>query len=268
MERMIEIADMIFSEMKQAQAHSKDSTGTGKTLLEVLSNARDEEMQTRLTDEEVKDNALVMLLAGVETTADTMCWTLAQLAQHPSVTVKVCQEIDTVFAGMTAGEQFGHAQVEMLKYFDKVIRETMRIFPPVISTIPRELLVDMTVGDWELKKGTMVTAYANEVHMNQKVWGADADDFRPERFDEQEPGQPSKNPYAWIPFGAGRRTCIGRVLAEEEMRIVLPLLLRELSFKLKEDHPPIEAQFKLIVVQPRSGLFLRFQERMRPPTPE
>jgi cytochrome P450 len=162
---------------------------------------------SRMDDEELRDQLLTMLLAGHETTATGLAWALERIARHPEVATRAARAV-----------REGDAT-----YLDAVIKETLRV-RPVIGDVAREVAAPFTLGEYDLPVGSTVRPSIALVH-----WGAqypEAATFRPERFLEADP--PAN---AWIPFGGGRRRCLGVAFATLEMRTVLAHILRQLSLE-------------------------------------
>jgi cytochrome P450 len=162
---------------------------------------------SRMDDEELRDQLLTMLLAGHETTATGLAWALERVSRHPEVAARAARA----------------AREDDTAYLDAVIKETLRV-RPVIADVAREVAAPFTLDGYELPVGCTVRPSIALVH-----WGSqypEAEAFRPERFLDADP--PAN---AWIPFGGGRRRCLGVAFATLEMRTVLTHVLRQLSFE-------------------------------------
>lgn len=171
-----------------------------------------------LSDDEVHDELITMLIAGHETTATALSWTFHRLTQHPEVLAKVLEEVDATSAE-DAGERAEHP------YLDAVIKESLRIHP-VIPGIGRVLQEPLELAGYALPKGSMLTCSILLAHFNEAAW-PEPDRFDPTRF---LPGGSAIKPtaYTYFPFGGGIRRCIGEAFALFEMRIVLATVLRTL----------------------------------------
>jgi len=254
---MQEISQSIFFELKrQNKSAEKSADGDVRgSFMEVLAAAYDEETKTKLSDQEVKDNALVIMFAGSETTSWTMSWTIYFLLQYPAVHTKLLAELDEA---ITSPDTY-YPSVP-LPYFDAVLKEVMRVQPITFSAAYRRLQKDTILGDWQVGKGAVILCYNHMIHLNPNVWGADAAEFKPERWLD-ETNTVTKNPFAYMPFGAGRRMCLGRFFADVELRAIFPLLIKTFNFKLIDNHPPIEAALRLPVLAMRNGLHLILEKR-------
>jgi cytochrome P450 len=158
-----------------------------------------------MTDEELRDQLMTLLLAGHETTATALAWALERLARAPEVLDRVTEEVRSGGDGDD--------------YLDAVAKETLRLRTIVPFSI-RRLAAPATIGGIDLPAGVNVAPCVHLVHRNPRIY-PDPDAFRPERFLEQPAGT-----YTWIPFGGGTRRCIGASFAVFEMKTVLATLLR------------------------------------------
>jgi cytochrome P450 len=174
-------------------------------ILSLLLQARDEDGQA-MTDGELRDELVSLLLAGHETTSTATAWAIERLVRHPHALARLLAEID-------AGEGDDYMQA--------VIHETLRV-RPVVPGVVRLLTEPLTVGDYELPTGTRVVCSAYLTNRNPRIY-ADPNEFRPERFLDTPP-----DTFAWIPFGGGIRRCIGASFAMFEMSVMLRTMLREL----------------------------------------
>ena len=182
-------------------------------LLSMLLAAEDaENPQKRLTDTEVRDQAMTLFLAGHETTANALAWTWHLLTQHDAVRVKMKAEID---AELGPDRVPGLEDAAKLPYPTAVFSEAMRIFPPV-WVVGRRALEDVTIGDYEVPRRTIVIMSQYLVHRDERWW-PNAMEFQPERWlDEQL--KKARPKFAYFPFGGGGRICIGDALRVDRGR--------------------------------------------------
>jgi cytochrome P450 len=192
-------------------------------LLSMLMTAEDED-GNHMTDKQLRDEAVTIVLAGHETTANALTWTWFLLAQHPEIEAKVHEEIDRVLGGRTPTM----ADLRQLTYTEMVIKEAMRLYPP-IPGIARESLQDTTLGDYFVPKGTIIFISINVLHHNAEVF-EDPFEFRPERFSKENEKNIPK--YAYLPFAAGPRVCIGNGFAMMEAVLVLATIARKYQLRL------------------------------------
>jgi cytochrome P450 len=176
-------------------------------VLSLLMAARDEDGRA-LSDEELRDELMTLLVAGHETTATALAWTLERLARHP-------EALATAKAEARAG---GH------EFLDATIKETLRL-RPVVPAVVRQLQAPMTFGGWNLPAGAHIGPSIYLLHRRPDLY-PDPLAFRPQRFLERSYGT-----YEWIPFGGGVRRCLGASFALFEMQVVLSTLLERVQLK-------------------------------------
>jgi cytochrome P450 family 135 len=177
-------------------------------ILSLLMQARDEDGEP-MTDEELRDELVTLLLAGHETTATSVAWAIERLVRHPQKLARLVAEID---AGPDGGERYATA----------VVNETLRV-RPVVPIVARMLTEDFELAGRRLPAGTRVMPSIYLTNRNPRVYDAPSE-FRPERFLEDAP-----DTFSWIPFGGGIRRCIGASFAQLEMKLMLRTMLGELE---------------------------------------
>jgi cytochrome P450 len=200
--------ELIYAELARRREQVAAGAQGGADILSLLLQARDDESPPtpEMTDGELRDELVTLLLAGHETTATTVAWALERLVRNPRALRRLTEEID---AG--AGEE----------YLAAVVNETLRA-RPVVPLVVRTLTGTMRLGAWELPAGTRVVPCIYLTNRNPRVYEA-PDEFRPERFLEAVP-----ETFSWIPFGGGIRRCIGAAFAQLEARLILRTVLSEL----------------------------------------
>jgi len=179
-------------------------------ILSLLLGARDEDGEA-MTDGELRDELVTLLLAGHETTATSVAWAVERLVRHPEKLRRLVAEIDAE-AGGGGGEE----------YMTAVVNETLRV-RPVVPMVARVLTGELQVGAYRLPAGTRVMPSIYLTNRNPRVY-EDAAEFRPERFLQAGP-----ETFSWIPFGGGIRRCIGASFALLEMKVMLRTMLGELE---------------------------------------
>jgi cytochrome P450 len=195
----------------------------GNDLLSRLLLAQHED-GTRMTDRQLRDEAMTLYLAGHETTALTLTWTWYLLSQHPHVEEKLVSEWQEVLAGSTPTVE----QLPRLPYTAAVIAESMRLFPPVY-VIGREATADLELGGYRVKRGYTVLMSQWVNHRDPKYF-PDPEEFRPERW---ENGLAKRLPkFAYYPFGGGQRICVGADFALMEAAIILATVGQRYRFTL------------------------------------
>lgn len=186
----------------------------GRDLLGMLMAATDDSGTERMSDRQLRDEVMTLVLAGHETTANALSWTWLLLGRHPEVATRLRGEIDEVLGGRPPAL----ADLERLPYTQAVIKESMRVYPPVWM-IERRALSDDVLSGYHIPAGTLVAVSPWTLHRDPAVF-PDPERFDPERFlGDAAPGR-----YRYLPFGAGPRTCIGNAFATMEAVIILATL--------------------------------------------
>jgi len=218
-------------------------------LLGLLLDAKDEDDGTRLTNTQLHHHALTFVLAGHETTSVAMSWVLYLLSQHPQVEEKVIEEINTILGERT---DFTMEEVEKLTYLDHVIKETMRVYPPV-PIVTRKAVNDDTLAGYHIPAGTKIVLCPGAIHKLDTYWENPLE-FRPERWETAD-----QNQYSFMPFLVGPRGCIGNKFAMLEMKTLLPIILRNFKVALV---PGTKVGKKLsVTLKPHPGLSVNISHR-------
>jgi cytochrome P450 len=220
--------------------------GEGDSILSMLIRARHED-GTPMSDAEIRDELLTLLVAGHETTATALAWTLHRLTRHPEALREVQAELDRV---VPDGAEPDRARE--LPYLDAVCKESLRIHP-VVPGVGRALEAPARIGGFDLPAGVFVGCSVVLVHSDPEIWPA------PERFDPRRflDGRPT--PSTYFPFGGGLRRCIGEAFALYEMRVVLATILRELEPVAAV--PDVRTLRRTVTLVPSDGMPLRFRRR-------
>ncbi|MEV0253420.1 cytochrome P450 [Streptomyces sp. NPDC050732] len=206
--RLHALIDGIISGYRQAAEDRGD-------LLSALLNARDED-GSRLSDQEVHDQVMTLLLAGVETTASALTWAWHLLAGHPEVAARLHAEVDEVLDGRTPT----YADIPRLKYTQRVFTETLRLYPPAWM-FTRAVTEDTELGGHRLPAGTDVLISPYVIHRTPGLF-ADPETFEPDRWLPERAAEVARG--AYLPFGAGSRKCIGDVFGMTEATLALAAL--------------------------------------------
>lgn len=217
-----------------------------------------EDVLTRLIDssgtrEQMRDELITLLLAGHETTASTLGWAFHLLDEHPGIAAKLRAEADAVL-----GDQLPtHEDLRRLPYTARVVEEVMRLYPPV-WLLPRVAQADDEIGGYHIPAGSDVVVVPYTLHRHPAYW-PEPEKFDPDRFDPDRSG--GRPRYAYIPFGAGPRFCIGNSLGVMEAVFVLTMVLRDLELKKIPGYQVVpEAMLSLRV---RGGLPMTVHTRNR-----
>jgi cytochrome P450 len=231
-------------------AHRQNRAGDGSDLLAMLLAARDED-GSGMSDQQLRDEVITLILAGHETTAIALSWTWMLLSQHPEVARKLEEELDRVLGDHAPTL----ADVPKLEYADRVIRESMRLYPPAWS-LGRQALVDVTIGGLPIKKGEQIWMIQWAMHRDARFF-PEPERFNPERWSGDM--QKKLPRYAYFPFGGGPRFCIGQSFAMMEAVLLLATFARAYRLTLLPEHPiePLTA----VTLRPKHGLRVRLRRR-------
>lgn len=232
---------------KRRQDHQKH-----EDMLGLLMDARDDADGAGMTDTQVRDELMTIFLAGHETTANALSWTLYLLSQHPEVQKKLLDEIDRVVGSRNPVPD----DFMKLTYTRNIIWESMRLFPPAFVT-GREVDEDVEIGGYHFKKGDTIMVSQYVMHHKPEYF-PDPEDFRPERFENNF--VKTIPAYAYFPFGGGPRVCIGNHFAMMEAVLVLATISRRFRVKLAPDHRSV-IPYPSITLRPRGGLRMILEER-------
>ena len=215
-----EVDSIIFRVIRERQ----ESGESHDDMLDMLINTRYEDTGKGMTLQQLRDESLILFLAGHETSANALTWTWYLLSQHPEVKKKVVDEVERV----VGDGQPGFQHVPKLIYTKQVIDESMRLFPPA-WIIDRLSIEEDQLNEYYVPPNTMVNIFVWGVHRDPDLW-PDPEKFDPERFHPDHPQ--IKHPFAYFPFGGGPRMCIGKSFAFMEMQLILAKMIREYDFQL------------------------------------
>ncbi len=240
--------DLIFRMIRERR---QDMTDRGD-LLSMLIASQDSEDGTGMSDKQLRDEIVTIMMAAHETTAIALSWTWYLLSQNPEVEARLHAEVDSVLAD-------GHAPTledySKLTYTRKVFSESMRLYPPAWM-LERRALNDCEIGGYKVKKGTMVMMSQFLMHRDPRWW-ENPETFDPERWNPDKVAERPK--FAYFPFGAGTRICIGEQFAWMEGI----LLIAAISRKWKFEHDPTHqvAMDPLVTLRPKYGMRMKFSKR-------
>ncbi|WP_038019488.1 cytochrome P450 [Synechococcus sp. PCC 7335] len=210
--------DQLIEQRQYQQAEKKD-------VLSILLTAKDESGHT-LSREAVKDNVLAMLIAGHETLTSALTSLCQQLAQCPDVLSKVKAEQEQL--GFPT--QMTPAVLNQMTYLEQVVKEVLRLVPPVVRSGSRKVLEDCKFGGYLVPRGWDVYYQIPETHMDSRIYES-PEQFDPERF-SSERAEDRRKRCGHIPFGGGIRECLGKEFARLEMKIFAALLVRDYRWEL------------------------------------
>lgn len=197
--------------------------GYADNLLSMMLTLVDEESGEGMTDQQTRDEAVTIFLAGYETTSVALSWALPLLLHHPECLQKMQNEIDTVLSGQPATFE----RVGQLSYTRMVLQEVLRLRPPA-AWLPRTAIADDEIAGYRIPAGTMVVLPIYMYHHHPAFWDQPTV-FNPERFSPERSA--GRHTFSWIPFGAGPRLCIGRDFAMLEGQMILATLFQQFELK-------------------------------------
>ena len=240
---------------RERLAQNPDLAAHPTNLLEAMLVAPPEG-DAAFTDEEIYGNVLTMLLAGEDTTANTMAWMTHFMVEHPEIQARMQAEASQVMG--SAGQLSQLADAERLEYIEAVTHETMRL-KPVAPIIFLETIEDVEIGGVAVPKETALFLLTLHGCMQDTHFGA-ADQFRPERWLEEAPGAGCPhNAKAFVPFGAGPRFCPGRQLAMVEIKTVAAMLCA--GFEVSKTDPPRRVSEIFSFTMMPENLFVHLRRR-------
>jgi cytochrome P450 len=230
------IMDRIIADRRRAPERISD-------LLTMLMEARDEN-GAPMSDKQLRDEVITLLTAGHETTTLALAWTCFLIATRPDVVERM-----TVEAAFLNGRTPAYDDLMKLRHSRMVVEESMRLYPPV-WTLARTAVNEDEIGGYRIAAGSEILIFPYITQRHPKWW-QDPDVFRPERFaPENSAARPR---YAYLPFGAGPRTCVGLNFAMTELLVVLTMLLQRFRLRLAIDPAQVRSD-PSVTLQPRPGV--------------
>lgn len=237
---------MVYDLIRQRRASGK---GHGD-LLTMLLEAQDDD-GTRMTDQQLRDETVNLMLAGHETTALSLSWTWYLLSQHPEVEARLWRELDEVLGSRAPTAQ----DVPRFVYADRIVKESLRLYPPVYA-MPRIALEDCQIGGYDVKAGASVVMCPWVTHRDPRYYD-DPERFDPDRWaDGLEKRLPK---FAYFPFGGGPRLCIGQPFAMMEALLLLATIAQRYQLRLAPK-PPVEV-WPTMTLRPKYGVHVVLQRR-------
>ncbi|CAL8331176.1 unnamed protein product [Lota lota] len=248
-----ERADHLSLEEGDTDSVSEKGTKKRRAFLDMLLNTVDEG-GNKLTHKDIQEEVDTFMFEGHDTTAAAMNWTVHLLGSHPEVQRKVHQELQEVFGG--SERPITMEDLKELKYLDCVIKESLRIFPSV-PFFARTLCDDIVINGFKVPKGVNAIVLTYALHRDPRYF-PNPEEFQPERFlPENSVGRP---PYAYIPFSAGLRNCIGQRFAMMEEKVVLASILRSFNIEACQRREELNP-FAELILRPEKGIFIKLERR-------
>lgn len=224
-------------------------------MVDIVLAAKDED-GNGLSDEEIRAEVVTFFAAGQDTVAAGISWTLYNLALYPEHQRKCQDEVDGVFGGK---EELEWDDLFQLKYVTLVIKESMRLYPP-FPMFSRSLDKSYEIAGKLVPQGTWIMINAYALHHNPHVW-KDPEAFDPMRFTVES--KEERSPYAYIPFSAGPRNCIGMNFAMAEMKVAVAMILKRFNLSInKENLVTSNDLFPEIMLRTKTGIRLNLTPRL------
>jgi cytochrome P450 len=224
-------------------------------LLSMLLSVRDEDPAASaggaMTDTQVRDEAMTIFLAGHETTANALTWTWYLLSGAPDIESRLHQELDRVLKGRLPAV----ADIPSLSFVERIVTESMRLYPPA-WIVGRRALQEHQIDGYTLPAGSIVVASEYIVHHDPR-WFPDPHRFDPDRWLPESVAERPK--YSYFPFGGGQRLCIGEPFAWMEGELLLATLAQRWRFELVRGHPI--ALSPVVTLRPKHGIQMRAHRR-------
>ncbi len=230
----------------------RDNTPAGD-LLGILMDACSDESDGGMNDQQLRDEVVTLIVAGFESTASLLTWAFYFLFQHPHILEKVRNEADEVLQGRMPT----NADLRSMEYTKRVIQEVARL-RPTVWWFSRTAKEDDVIGGEPIKAGTTVLICQYVLHKLPSEWD-DPERFDPDRFLPEKIAARSK--FAYLPFGAGPRVCIGSGLTTMEMQLILPLIYRRFDVEITSDLNPEFGNF--VSLRPKDDIRARVKARLR-----
>jgi cytochrome P450 len=222
-------------------------------LLAMLLAARDAETGERMSDKQLRDEAITIFAAGHETSANALSWVWYLLAQNPDAEARLHDEVDRVLGGRLPG----FADLAELKWTRMVIDEAMRLYPPA-HAITRTAIGEDRIGGVRIPPGASITISMYATHRNPNLW-TEPERFDPERFAPAAVAQ--RHRFAYLPFGGGPRICIGNGFAITEAQVIVGAVAQRYRLRLAPDQ--VVEPIGLVTLRPKSGVWVTLEPRRR-----
>jgi cytochrome P450 len=238
--------DLVFDIINKRRQNPTDN----HDLLSLLLAAQDEVTEEGMTDKQLRDELITLLVAGHETVSSALSWTWYILGQHPDIGANLLLELQTVLNGSSVT----YDKLPQLQYTRRIIDETLRLYPPAWG-MPRIALEDDEIKGHFIPKGSTVNICQYIVHRHPEFWD------NPEKFDPDNflPSKVNQRPkFAYFPFGAGQRICIGKSFALMEATIILAAIFQRFRLELVPQQIELDPTFTL---RPKNGVKVKVWKR-------
>ncbi|NJN08561.1 MAG: cytochrome P450 [Richelia sp. RM2_1_2] len=243
LQRRKEIDQLIYAEISERRTKCNNLDNLDTDILSLLMSARDEENE-KMTDKELRDQLVSLLLLGYETTSGVLAWLFYLIHSHPEVKKKLINELQTL------DNENSPERITQLPYLNAVCCETMRLHPIALICTPRMTLDKIEVAGKKYDSGTVLVPCIYLAHRREATY-QQPDKFIPERFLNQK-----FSAFEYLPFGGGYRGCIGSAFAMYEMKLILTTILSKFELELT-DKKPVKPMRRGITIVPSGGVSLK-----------
>lgn len=243
--RLDQIIYSLIEERRGEQENKND-------ILTTLINAQDEESGSRLTDYEVRDEAMTLFIAGQETTANALVWTIYLLCTNPEIKTKLQEELDTILNKDLPSFE----DIRNLEYTNMVFKEAMRLYPPAWN-VARQAIEDYEIDEYTIPSGADIYMSPYVVHHDERFF-PEPFKFNPERWKEEQASSLPR--FAYFPFGGGTRRCIGEPFAMMEGVLIIAAIFSRFDVKITPDQKIVPDA--LITIRPKHGMKVNLKKRV------
>lgn len=249
--RFARAVDLFHTVLYREIREQKQRGVPSSTLISKMLEAVDPETGERMDEKEIYDQVMTLLVGGMDTSGDTLFWTLYSLAKHRHVMARVRDEVD----GVLGGRAPTYEDVQKLPYLRRVIDETLRLYPPSWATA-RETLGPDNLGGYDVPAGTNVLLLSYVIQRRPEFW-TDPETFDPDRFlPERSQG---RHPLAYFPFGGGQRKCIGFQFALLELTLAISTIMQRFDLDFVDLDGVTPAP--LFSLTPKAPVFVRIRKK-------
>lgn len=228
--------DLLYAHIRKRRGESQ----TGNDVLAMLIESEDEQGQ-KMSDKEIKDELLTLLVAGHETSATSLCWAFEEILRSPGEQRNLRDHTRDILGKNPLQTE----HINQLIHIDAALKESLRLHPPT-AAVARRLSAPVELEGYQIPAGYLIVPCMYLTHRLPDIY-PEPDIFRPARFVGKKP-----DPYEWLPFGGGTRRCLGMAFAMQEMKIVMAEMLRRLTLRLAEEKP-LETTLRSFIYAPKGS---------------
>ena len=246
--RLVELLTGLFERRKGV-------SGDQRELFDILLSLKNEDGSPRYTIDQITGMFISMMFAGHHTTSGTAAWSLIEMLRHPDYAKRVVEEVDALHE---SGSDITYQALREIPVLEAGIKEALRLHPPLIILM-RKVMFDFEYKDWTVPAGKLV-AVSPAISNRMPESFPDPDGYHPERYDEGR--DEDRQPFAWIPFGAGRHRCVGAAFALMQLKSIFCALLRAYEFELSQPGESYRNDHSKMVVQLEQPCRARYRRRV------